>query len=72
MAMRYLAQPWFMYQQAAFSTRLIYTYRDSLDILARQSHQWYSLLRKVEVWTTSTSRHYQQHRRRLELFSVMC
>ena len=72
MAMRYLAHPWFMYQESDLSTNLTDTYRDSLDTLAQQSHHRHSLLRTVAVWTTSTARHYQQHRRQLEFFSVTC
>ena len=44
MALPYLAQPRFMYQQAILSARLTDNYRHSLDILGRQSHQQYEVI----------------------------
>ena len=49
MAMRYLAQPWFMYRQARLSTELTGAYHNSLDTLVRQSHPWHSFLCHVAV-----------------------
>ena len=70
-AMRYLAQPWFLHQQAVLGASLLDSYRHVLDDVMRQSRRWHSLLRCARVWTTSADRHYQRHDRSVELFSVM-
>ena len=56
---------------AVLGASLLDSYRDVLDDLVRQSWHRHSLLRRARVWTTSADRHYQQHNRRVELFSVM-
>ena len=70
-AMQYLAQPWFLHQPAVLNASLLDSYRDVLDDLVQQSRQWHSLLWRARAWTTSADRHYQQHNRQVELFSVM-
>ena len=57
-AMQYLAQPWFLHQRAVLGASLLYSYRDALDDLVRQSRFWHSLLLRARVWTTSADRHY--------------
>ena len=70
-AMHYMAQPWFLHQCAVLSASLLDSYRDALDNVVRQSRHWHSLLRPAQVWITSADWHYQRHKRRVELFSVM-
>ena len=70
-AMQDLAHPWFLHQCAVRGASLLDSYRDALDDLVQQSRHWHSLLRCARVWTTSADRHYQRHKRRVELFSVM-
>ena len=70
-AMQHLAQPWFLHQRAVLGASLMVSYRDVLDDLVRQSRHWHSILRRARVWTTSADQHYQQHNRRVQLFSVM-
>ena len=69
--MQYMAQPWFLHHRAVLGASLLDSYRDVLDDLVRQSRHWHSLLRRVDVWTTSTDRRYQRHNRRVELFSEL-
>ena len=66
-----VARPFFVHQRAVLGASLLDTYRDVLDDLVRQSRHWHSLLRRARMWTTSAYRCYQQHNRRVELFSAM-
>ena len=70
-AMQYLAQPSFLHQHAVLGASLLDSYCDILDDLVRLSPHWHFLLRRARVWTTSADRHYERHKRRVELSSVM-